>query len=92
VGIRREGNDMYLDDGWKEFAEALDLRTGYFVLFQYEVNMVFSVKIFDNTMCLKDYMHDSSKRSVHDLYEDTVQTAGLPRTEGELSPSIRAAF
>lgn len=79
---------MYLDEGWKEFAEALNLRTGYFVLFRYEVNMVFSVKIFDNTMCLKEYVHDSSKRPIQDLYEDSVRTVGVRCTEGELSPSI----
>lgn len=91
MGIRHEGDDMYLDEGWKEFAKALDLRTGYFVLFQYKVNMVFSVKIFDNTMCLKEYVRDSFKRPIQDLYDDTVEIVGAPCVEGELSPSLRVS-
>ncbi|KAF3325999.1 B3 domain-containing transcription factor VRN1 [Carex littledalei] len=88
VGIRHEGDDMYLDEGWKEFAKALDLRTGYFVLFQYKVNMVFSVKIFDNTMCLKEYVHDSFKRPIQDLYEDTVEIVGAPYAEDNMYCSL----
>lgn len=85
MAIRHEGDDMYLDEGWNDFAKALDLRTGYFLLFQYKVNMVFSVKIFDNTMCLKDYVRDSSfKRPIQDLYQDTLQNVGVPCAQGEL--------
>jgi B3 DNA binding domain len=55
INLHQEGNDLYLDGGWSNFAEEHDLHTGYFVVFRYEGNMVFTVKVFDETCCLKEY-------------------------------------
>ncbi|KAE8813464.1 B3 domain-containing protein [Hordeum vulgare] len=42
---------MYLDRGWKQFVRAYDLRHGYFLVFRYDDNATFAVKVFDTTMC-----------------------------------------
>lgn len=51
---------IYFGRGWPEFAKALDLCLGYFLVFQYEGKMVFNVEVFDTTCCLKD--HPSTPR------------------------------
>ncbi|KAE8773157.1 B3 domain-containing protein [Hordeum vulgare] len=42
---------MYLDRGWKQFVRAYDLGIGYFLVFRYDGNATFAVKVFDTTMC-----------------------------------------
>ncbi|KAE8788033.1 B3 domain-containing protein [Hordeum vulgare] len=49
---------MYLDRGWKHFVRAYDLRHGYFHVFRYDGNYVFTVKVFDTTMCRTRYLDD----------------------------------
>ncbi|KAJ3693251.1 hypothetical protein LUZ60_008731 [Juncus effusus] len=52
----QEGENLYLETGvWSDFAKSLDLKTGYFVIFRYEGNSVFTVKVFDDSCCLKEY-------------------------------------
>ncbi|KAI4975906.1 hypothetical protein ZWY2020_049513 [Hordeum vulgare] len=46
---------MYLDRGWKQFVRGYDLRHGYFLVFRYDGNYVFTVKVFDTTMCRRRY-------------------------------------
>ncbi|KAE8819963.1 Splicing factor 3B subunit 1 [Hordeum vulgare] len=36
---------MYLDRGWKQFVRAYDLRHGYFLVFRYDDNATFAVKM-----------------------------------------------
>ncbi|KAJ8498794.1 hypothetical protein OPV22_009346 [Ensete ventricosum] len=55
VSIERDGHDVYFGNGWKEFTEAHDLCVGYFLVFCYEGNMVFTVEVFDWSGCLKEY-------------------------------------
>ncbi|KAE8808429.1 B3 domain-containing protein [Hordeum vulgare] len=49
---------MYLDRGWKQFVRAYDLRNGYFLVFRYDDNTMFTVKVFDTTMCRMHYQDD----------------------------------
>ena len=49
---------MYLDRGWKQFVRAYDLRHGYFLVFRYDDNATFAVKVFDTTMCRRRYQDD----------------------------------
>ncbi|KAE8795533.1 B3 domain-containing protein [Hordeum vulgare] len=49
---------MYLDRGWKQFVRAYDLRHGYFLVFRYDDNATFAVKVFDTTMCRRCYQDD----------------------------------
>ncbi|KAE8784056.1 B3 domain-containing protein [Hordeum vulgare] len=49
---------MYLDRGWKQFVRAYDLGIGYFLVFRYDGNATFVVKVFDTTMCRWRYQDD----------------------------------
>ncbi|KAE8781499.1 B3 domain-containing protein [Hordeum vulgare] len=42
---------MYLDRGRKQFVRAYDLGIGYFLVFRYDGNATFAVKVFETTMC-----------------------------------------
>lgn len=53
--MRQDGERLCFTRGWPEFAKAHDLRIGYLVVFRHEGKMVFTVKVFDTTCCLKDY-------------------------------------
>ncbi|KAE8800764.1 B3 domain-containing protein [Hordeum vulgare] len=57
VAFDTDGN-MYLDRGWKQFVRAYDLRHGYFLVFRYDDNTMFAVKVFDTTMCRRRYQDD----------------------------------
>ncbi|KAE8811062.1 B3 domain-containing protein [Hordeum vulgare] len=49
---------VYLDRGWKQFVRAYDLRHGYFLVFRYDDNATFAVKVFDTTICRRRYQDD----------------------------------
>ncbi|KAE8769280.1 B3 domain-containing protein [Hordeum vulgare] len=49
---------IYLDRGWKQFVRAYDLGIGYFLVFRYDGNATFAVKVFDTTMCRRRYQDD----------------------------------
>ncbi|KAJ3698220.1 hypothetical protein LUZ61_001925 [Rhynchospora tenuis] len=55
VEVCQIGPDIFFERGWPEFMKAHDMHIGYFLLFQYNGNMNFEVKVFDTTCCLKDY-------------------------------------
>ncbi|KAM3198080.1 hypothetical protein ACQJBY_073276 [Aegilops geniculata] len=48
---------MYLGPGWEHFARAHELQLGYFLVFRYDGDAMFTVKMFDNTMCRMYYQH-----------------------------------
>ena len=58
---------MYLDRGWKQFVRAYDLGIGYFLVFRYDDNATFAVKVFDTTMCRRRYQDDDDA-SMHCLF------------------------
>ena len=49
---------MYLGPGWEQFARAHELQLGHFLVFRYDGDAMFTVKMFDNTMCRMYYQHD----------------------------------
>ncbi|KAE8795896.1 b3 domain-containing protein [Hordeum vulgare] len=53
---------MYLDRGWKQFVCACDLQHGYFLVFRYNGNATFAVKVFDTTMCRRRYQDDDDAK------------------------------
>ncbi|KAE8809223.1 B3 domain-containing protein [Hordeum vulgare] len=69
---------MYLDRGWKQFVRAYDLRHGYFLVFRYDDNATFAVKVFDTTMCRKRYQDndDASNGSRSSEYRDRCYVYG----------------
>ncbi|KAE8786418.1 B3 domain-containing protein [Hordeum vulgare] len=48
---------MYLGRGWEQFARAHDLRLGHFLILSYDGHTVLTVKVFDGSMCRRDYQH-----------------------------------
>mgnify|MGYP005849411085 CR=1 FL=1 len=64
VVFNGEGH-MYLGSGWEHFARAHELQLGYFLVFRYDIDAMFTMKMFDNTMCRMYYQHgdDASKLS-----------------------------
>ncbi|KAE8771403.1 Alpha-L-arabinofuranosidase 1 [Hordeum vulgare] len=53
---------MYLDRDWKQFVRSYDLRHGYFLVFRYDGNATFGVKVFDMTMCRRRYQDDDDAK------------------------------
>jgi hypothetical protein len=54
VRINEEGC-MYLDEGWAGFANWYQLCTGHVLKFRYHGNNQFVVKIFDRSICCRNY-------------------------------------
>lgn len=46
---------MFFGSGWEDFVKAHGLSVGHFLVFRYHGNMVFTIKIFDKSGCLKEY-------------------------------------
>ncbi|XP_020102990.1 putative B3 domain-containing protein Os04g0347400 [Ananas comosus] len=65
IALEKDADDnMHFSNGWREFSRAHDFTAGDFLLFRYEGNMVFKVKVFDVTGCRKQYDRAiSEKRS-----------------------------
>ncbi|KAF7048956.1 hypothetical protein CFC21_057592 [Triticum aestivum] len=49
---------MYLGIGWEHFAHTHELHLGHFLVFRYDGDAMFTMKMFDNTMCRMYYQHD----------------------------------
>ncbi|KAI4994496.1 hypothetical protein ZWY2020_034137 [Hordeum vulgare] len=65
---------MYLDRGWKQFVRAYDLRYGYFLVFRYDGNAMFTVKVFNTTMCRTRYHNSSNKDEEEQSGEEEEQS------------------
>ena len=59
---------MYLGPGWEHFACAHELQLGYFLVFHYDGDAMFTVKMFDNTMCRMYYQHDDDASKLLPLF------------------------
>lgn len=55
VNIHGYKKNMWFREGWTEFAQAHDLKLGYFMVFRYEDDRTFSFQVFDTSACRKDY-------------------------------------
>ncbi|KAJ6892028.1 B3 domain-containing transcription factor VRN1-like [Populus alba x Populus x berolinensis] len=84
VGITKEHNNIWFDEGWQEFVEHHSIGSGYLVVFRYRGDSNFSVLIFDMTACEIQYrrmrptggegMNDAEKCSFYD--EDEMKDEG----------------
>ncbi|KAE8784076.1 B3 domain-containing protein [Hordeum vulgare] len=71
---------IYLDRGWKQFVHAYDLGIGYFLVFRYDGNATFAVKVFDTTMCRRRYQDDDDAlgdRAMPIVVEEYIPQPGL---------------
>ncbi|KAH7657671.1 B3 DNA binding domain-containing protein [Dioscorea alata] len=49
VKIQADGEELFFGDGWDELVSALELNEGFSLVFRYEGNMVFTIKVFDKS-------------------------------------------
>ncbi|KAJ0965016.1 hypothetical protein J5N97_026154 [Dioscorea zingiberensis] len=93
--VQKSDEGLYFGDGWLELVEAHGLSEGFFLIFRYEGNMVFTLKVFDPNgcriydfpitgKCLKNTGKCLKKRKanieVHDLEEVSVDLHRAPLT------------
>ncbi|KAF7060322.1 hypothetical protein CFC21_067118 [Triticum aestivum] len=65
---------MYLGPGWEHFARAHDLQLGHFLVFRYDGDAMFTVKMFDNTICRMYYQHDEDASNGSSSGDDKEQS------------------
>lgn len=59
IKLNRASEEIWLDEGWSEFAEAHSISEGHFLLFEYKGNSSFRVMIFDVSACEIEYPTDA---------------------------------
>ncbi|XBI95992.1 hypothetical protein VPH35_032347 [Triticum aestivum] len=74
---------MYLGPGWEHFARAHELQLGYFLVFRYDGDAMFTVKMFDNTMCRMYYQHDDDASSGSSSGDDEEQSGDDEEQSGQ---------
>ncbi|KAG1362104.1 putative B3 domain-containing transcription factor VRN1, partial [Cocos nucifera] len=55
VHVHGQFRYMCFREGWREFAQAHDLKMGCFIVFSYEGDGTFSFQVFDTNACWKSY-------------------------------------
>ncbi|KAF8085036.1 hypothetical protein N665_0685s0028 [Sinapis alba] len=58
IKLKRIGEEIWLQGGWSEFAEAHSISEGHFLFFDYKGNSCFRVMIFNVSACEIDYPLD----------------------------------
>ena len=58
VEVFPDGGHLYLYQGWKHFAYALDLQDGFSLVLWYDGRSWIDVKVFNLTTCRKQYPHN----------------------------------
>ncbi|KAF3332155.1 B3 domain-containing protein [Carex littledalei] len=59
IKLTRDHSEIFFKGGWPEFSKCHKLEVGFKLVFRYEGNMVFNVKVFGLNGCLKDYNQDA---------------------------------
>lgn len=55
IKLSKDRSETFFKGGWPEFSKFHKLEAGFTLVFRYEGNMVFTVKVFDLSGCLKNY-------------------------------------
>lgn len=59
VNVEGRGKDLSFNGmGWMDFVKGLGISLGYFLVFKYNGNMEFKVKVFDPSGCESEYSHE----------------------------------
>ncbi|XBI60366.1 hypothetical protein VPH35_041305 [Triticum aestivum] len=74
---------MYLGPGWEHFARDHDLQLGHFLVFRYDGDAMFTVKMFDNTMCRMYYQHDDDASNGSSSVDDEEQSGEEEEQSGD---------
>ncbi|KAI9121840.1 hypothetical protein K1719_007230 [Acacia pycnantha] len=70
VHLKTHDNEVWFQEGWKEFACFYSLDEGHLILFKYEGTSQFDVHLFDMSALEIDYPSSSNKNN---LIDDTVE-------------------
>ncbi|KAK1652272.1 hypothetical protein QYE76_070077 [Lolium multiflorum] len=49
---------MFLHNGWRRFARSHTIEVGHLVVFKYDGHGIFTIKVFDETICRRHYHTD----------------------------------
>nr|VDD45830.1 unnamed protein product [Brassica oleracea] len=82
IKLKRIGEEIWLQGGWSEFAEAHSISEGHFLFFDYKGNSTFSVMIFNVSACEIDYPLDAVHISDSDDEVMDVTEEGFLGTQG----------
>ncbi|XBI25855.1 hypothetical protein VPH35_050697 [Triticum aestivum] len=74
---------MYLGPDWEHFACAHELQLGYLLVFRYDGDAMFIVKMFDNTMCRMYYQHDDDASNGSSSRDDEEQSGDDEEQSGQ---------
>ncbi|KAK1632769.1 hypothetical protein QYE76_007084 [Lolium multiflorum] len=56
--MRLPRGHMFFHNGWRHFARSHVIEVGHFIVFKYDSHSVFTIKVFDETMCRRHYHSD----------------------------------
>ncbi|KAJ4843265.1 hypothetical protein Tsubulata_009868 [Turnera subulata] len=65
VELKKSGDQVLLEKGWKEFAKHYSLAHGHLLVFEYDGNSGFCVIIFDKTATDTEYPTSNTQRKVN---------------------------
>ncbi|XP_022962676.1 putative B3 domain-containing protein At5g66980 [Cucurbita moschata] len=82
VTLQELKNSVFFKNGWQEFVDSHCLKYGDFLVFQYDGNSTFDVKIFSKNGCKKELISGTSS-----LIPE-VKVKDEPRSEEEYSTSL----
>ncbi|KAJ4842225.1 hypothetical protein Tsubulata_007610, partial [Turnera subulata] len=88
VELERCGAEIWLQNGWKEFAEYYSLTYGHLLLFQYKGNHDFHVLIFDSSATEIEYPLGSDVHRDEQVFQD-LEVEG---SEADISIEIIVLF
>ena len=54
VELVQKNDDLFFDEGWADFVRDHSLEWGDFLVFRYDGDLVFDVKVFDQSTCEKE--------------------------------------
>ncbi|XP_059447190.1 B3 domain-containing transcription factor VRN1-like [Corylus avellana] len=78
VGLEKGNNEIWFDDGWKEFMEYHSIDYGYFLVFRYEGNSKFHVLVLDCTATEIEYpLSKDCNKNVTSSRERAIQAAKM---------------
>ncbi|RQO89751.1 hypothetical protein POPTR_004G230100v4 [Populus trichocarpa] len=95
IELKRCDGKVWLQKGWKEFAEYYSVACGHFLVFEYERNCDFHVLIFDNSATEIDYPLKNNRSEVpgRGLLKECTKDRGKENNSVEIldhfSPSRR---
>ncbi|KAK1369132.1 TF-B3 domain-containing protein [Heracleum sosnowskyi] len=103
VNLERYKGDVWLQNGWPEFARFYSLRFGHLLVFEYRGHVDFQVRIFDPSCTEIDYPLNRSanlnfvestqmKKRVNDINDSTSSddVVKFPTTRRLTSPSLKS--